>query len=171
MSIKYSQLFKDNLVKQVLARAPGMSIKSIAHSEGVGLTALHRWIKLAQENALMDQSKAMTKKTEKRPEEWSSSERLQAIITCDSLDGESRNAYCREVGIYSHHIEQWKRHIIEQDHCDDKRSQQVIKRLNAEKKQLQKELNRKEKALAETAALLTLKKKAQALWGNDEDNV
>ena len=167
MSIKYNQLFKDKLVKRVLAREPGMSIESIAESAGVGRTTLRRWLKIAQKNTIESQSIM----TEKRPEDWSSSERLQAIITCGNLDGEELSAYCRKAGIYPHHIEQWKRHIVEQDDCNDKQHQQTIKRLNAEKKQLQKELNRKEKALAETAALLTLKKKVQALWGSDEDNV
>jgi len=168
MSIKYNQSFKDKLVKQVLARESGVSIESIADSEGVGLTTLRRWLKIAQKNTVENQSIDMT---EKRPEDWSSSERLQAIITCDHLEGAELSAYCRKVGIYPHHIEQWKRHIVEQADCNDKQHQQTIKRLNTEKKQLQKELNRKEKALAETAALLTLKKKAQALWGSDEDNV
>jgi hypothetical protein len=45
-----------------------------------------------------------------------------------------------------------------------------IRALKAENKRLQQELNRKDKALAETTALLVLKKKAQALFGSDEDN-
>jgi len=35
---------------------------------------------------------------------------------------------------------------------------------------LKKELRRKDKALAETAALLVLQKKVRAIWGNDEDD-
>jgi transposase len=42
--------------------------------------------------------------------------------------------------------------------------------LKHENNALKKELNRKEKALAETAALLVLKKKVHSLWENDEDN-
>ena len=44
----------------------------------------------------------------------------------------------------------------------DKAAQQRIK-------QLERELRRKEAALAETAALLVLRKKAEALWGKEED--
>jgi transposase len=36
-------------------------------------------------------------------------------------------------------------------------------------KQLEKELQKKEKALAEAATLLLLRKKAQAIWGDDEE--
>ena len=44
------------------------------------------------------------------------------------------------------------------------------KRLLKENKQLKKELAKKEKALAEMAALYTLKKKAEELWGEEEDD-
>ena len=36
-------------------------------------------------------------------------------------------------------------------------------------KELERELRRKEKALAETAALLVLRKKMEAIWGDGED--
>ena len=166
MNIKYSQAFKDKMVKQVLSREAGVSIQSIAESAGVGLTAIRRWVKQSQEHSAMSN----TTEKEKRPEDWNASERLQAIIACDDLAEEALNTYCRTTGIYPHHIEQWKRDILTQGREDDKANRQTIKQLRSENKELQKELNRKEKALAETAALLTLKKKAQLLWGNDEGN-
>ncbi len=46
---------------------------------------------------------------------------------------------------------------------------QLIKQEQKRVRQLSKELNRKEKALAEAAALLVLRKKAQAIWGDDAD--
>lgn len=45
-----------------------------------------------------------------------------------------------------------------------------MKTLRAENKALKKELNRKDRALAETAALLVLQKKVHEIWGNDEDS-
>jgi len=50
-----------------------------------------------------------------------------------------------------------------------KAERQALKKERKKNRYLEKELNRKEKALAETAALLVLKKKAQALWGEPED--
>ncbi|PYF99113.1 hypothetical protein D893_02725, partial [Thioalkalivibrio sp. ALE21] len=53
----------------------------------------------------------------------------------------------------------------------DKRSRQERKAEQKRVKKLERELQRKDKALAETAALLTLSKKAEAIWGrNDEDD-
>jgi transposase len=37
-------------------------------------------------------------------------------------------------------------------------------------KKLERELRRKEKALAEAAALLVLQKKVQAIWGDEDDD-
>jgi len=67
-----------------------------------------------------------------------------------------------------HHIQQWKQDFAQGP--TTKLAKSDSKQLKQEIKQLQKELNRKDKALAETAALLVLKKKADALWGFNEDD-
>jgi hypothetical protein len=51
------------------------------------------------------------------------------------------------------------------------KAQSEVKTLKNKNQTLKKELNRKEKALAEAAALLVLQKKVSAIWGNDEDNL
>jgi len=51
-----------------------------------------------------------------------------------------------------------------------KKQSEAEKQLRKENSALRKDLNRKEKALAETAALLVLKKKAQAIWGEPEED-
>lgn len=78
--------------------------------------------------------------------------------------------YCRENGIYPHHIKQW-----ELDFINDNTEKSSLKKLNTkvfktEINTLKKEIRRKDKALAETAALLVLQKKVHEIWGNDEDN-
>lgn len=100
--------------------------------------------------------------TEKRPQEWSLAERLNAIIACGNLDDTAMNQYCRGKGLYPHHIEQWKKDFAKEPATKPMKSDS--KQLKQAIKQLQKELNRKDKALAETAALLVLKKKADAMW-------
>ncbi|TYL46630.1 transposase [Marinomonas sp. IMCC 4694] len=68
------------------------------------------------------------------------------------------NQYCRAKGLYPHHIQQWKQDFAKG--ASAKPAPSESKQLKQEIKQLQKELNRKDKALAETAALLVLKKKS-----------
>ena len=84
----------------------------------------------------------------------------------------SPGEYCRKHGIYTHHLTQWKQAFMNMNsHNKTTKHQTEIKVLKAENKTLKKELHRKEKALAETAALLVLKKKVHEIWGADEDNL
>ena len=81
------------------------------------------------------------------------------------------SAYCREKGIYTHHIKQWKQEVIQANTGANRQDDKAqLKTLKEENKPLKQELRRKEKVLAETAALLVLKKKAQQIWGSDADN-
>jgi transposase-like protein len=78
------------------------------------------------------------------------------------LEEEDLNAFCRAQGIFSHHLEAWRQDFINSTHKSAQESSD--KSLRDENKQLKKDLQRKEKALAETAALLVLQKKFQAFW-------
>ncbi len=78
-----------------------------------------------------------------------------------SLDESKASELCREQGLYSHHINQWKQDFMSEHVANNKaKVQSEIKSLRNENKALKKELNRKDKALAETAALLVLQKKS-----------
>jgi hypothetical protein len=77
------------------------------------------------------------------------------------LDEEALNAFCREKGIFRHHLEHWQAVFSAGDAADTREELRELKDTN---KALTRELNRKEKALAEAAALLVLQKKYRALW-------
>jgi hypothetical protein len=66
------------------------------------------------------------------------------------------------------HLEQWRREIIEA--VDGKGSRRQKAKDKRRVKELERELRRKEKALAETTALIVLKKKAQLIWGDPEED-
>jgi transposase-like protein len=169
MSVKYSQSFKIQAVEKALNRAEGIGIKHIADSLGVGYSTLERWIvqsrNQAFESATDQSSRAIP--TQKRPHDWSPEDRLNLVITCDSMDEPSINALCRENGLYPHHVKQWKTDLVTNQ---TPKNQSENKALRQENKALKKELNRKNKALAETAALLVLQKKVHAIWGTDADS-
>jgi transposase len=79
---------------------------------------------------------------------------------------------CREQGLFPHHIKQWKQDFIDGSTVTTTASiRSDNKTLRQDNKALKKEVNRKDKALAETAALLVLQKKVNAIWGNDEDDL
>ncbi len=81
------------------------------------------------------------------------------------MKDEQLSAYCRENGIYPHHVKEWKSAFLSENQTSEAVSRHEQKKLKQENKRLQKELNRKDKALSETAALLVLSKKCQAIWG------
>ncbi len=97
-------------------------------------------------------------------------EKLNLVIESGSVKNEDQGKWLREKGLHTEHITQYKQEL--RDMVEDKghKEKQKIKNLQKENKRLQKELNKKEKALAEMAALYTLKKKAEALWGDEEDD-
>jgi transposase-like protein len=167
MSVKYSQSFKLQAVEKTLSRPEGTGIKHIAESLGVGYSTLERWIVDSRKQSFESTPDPTSSSTQKRPHDWSAEERLNLVIACDSLDEPSINALCRENGLYPHHINQWKKDLVSNQ---TPKVPSETKSLRQEIKALKKELNRKDKALAETAALLVLQKKVHAIWGSDADS-
>lgn len=87
-----------------------------------------------------------------------------------SLNDVEIGVYCREQGIYSFELKQWKESFMTQKSNERKHSELAeLKLLRAENKELKREIHRKDRALAETTALLVLKKKAALIWGEAED--
>ena len=169
MSTKFSESFKYNVVEKAVNRTKEVTIDDIAKAYGIANSTVGRWIRELRQPALGNET-AMTR-NEKRPQDWHMTEKLQAIIDGAALDDEAVSAYCREKGIYRPHIKQWKQAVIHGNKGANRQDDKTqLKMLKEENKQLKQELRRKEKALAETAALLVLKKKAQQIWGSDEDS-
>ena len=80
--------------------------------------------------------------------------------------------YCRKKGLYAEQIQAWKRACMDANATAAEQQRQNREQSRSDKKRIKKlegELRKKEKALAETAALLVLRKKADAIWGLGED--
>ncbi len=162
----YGQAFKVQSVEKALSRSSDRTLKQIADNLGIGYSTLQTWIRLAKKNKLEKPQDPMTK--EKSPQDWSKTQRLESIMLTYQMTEEDVSKYCREHGLYPHHIAEWKAEFISNTEESKSASRQEIKHLKQENKQLQKDLNRKNKALSETAALLVLSKKCQAIWGESE---
>jgi transposase len=173
MRARYTESFKRQAVEKALSRAEGTTLTEITDSLGIGYSTLNKWLVKSRNQQLgwgseHDNTSVDGMRKEKRPQDWSQEERLDMVIACGSLEEAAMNELCRERGLYAHHVTQWKRDFINglpaaNDHAGSKR-------LKGEVRELKKELNRKDRALAETAALLVLQKKVDAIWGNDEGN-
>ena len=107
------------------------------------------------------------------PENWTAEQKFSAVIETAAMSEVEVSEYCRKKGLFPEQIQQWKQSCISGNHPEaDKRKQQAQERKADKKriKELERELKRKDAALAETAALLVLRKKLNAYWGEDEDN-
>ena len=95
--------------------------------------------------------------------------RLQAVIVTAVMDAATRSAWCREQGLFPAELDAWKRDAIaglgEPRAASALEARQDRRRI----KELERELHRKDKALAETAALLVLSKKLSAAFHQGED--
>jgi hypothetical protein len=99
------------------------------------------------------------------------SDQLKHLLATAALDETTLGAYCREHGIYSFQMQQWKNEFMSNDKSQkNQETQTELRALRAENKLLKKDLLRKDRALAETTALLVLKKKADLLFGVIEDD-
>ena len=106
----------------------------------------------------------------KRPNDWSVEDKLKFVLETASLPHEQIGSFLRSKGLHQTHLEQWRLQMLKglQNNSPSKK----VKKRNSDSKRirsLEKELNRKEKALAETAALLVLKKKVREIWGDEDD--
>lgn len=160
MNRTYSQEFKEQALSKVLSRGK-RTIESVADELNMSVFTLKDW----KRNVMPEEQKSLLAK-EKRPQDWHAEERLKALQESYGLSEESLNAWCREKGLFRHHLEEWRVTF-----CGKEKSGQREKidyrLLKEENQQLKRELMRKEKALAEVAALLVLQKKYQALWGDE----
>ena len=156
---EYTESFRQQALEKVYTRGSN-SIRVVAEDLNMSLGTLRNWMKADNKSA---QAKAGLRS--KRPQDWSLAERLQMLMESHGLDEEALNALCREKGIFRHHLEQWQA-AFEAGGAVANRAE--LRELKDTNKTLTRELNRKEKALAEAAALLVLQKKYQALWAEKD---
>jgi transposase len=121
--------------------------------------------------ATLERWRADALSTPARERVWTAAARLQAVITTAAMDEAQRSAWCRENGVYPTELEQWKQHAIAalSEAPEDRASPQETRDTRKRVKELERDLRRKEKALAETTALLVLSKQLQAIFQRGED--
>jgi len=105
---------------------------------------------------------------ENTPEGWSSRDKFSAVLESAGMNETELAEYCRRKGLYPNQIEAWRKaceNANDWSQATEKQLKEGTKHQRKKVRALERELRRKEKALAETAALLVLRKKAEAIWG------
>ena len=155
---KYDPDTRRLAVARALARRPGETLDSIADSCGVVVGTLKHWLKADRR----EQRAASTDL--KSGSRYTPAEQLEALLATAGMSSETRSAWCRERGLFAHQLDAWKQQLSAPK-IDESAA---LKEARRQADQLQRELNRKDKALAEAAALLVLQKKFQSLFPGEE---
>jgi transposase len=158
MSNRYTTGYKEQAVQKALRRGT-VNLKTLAQDLGVGYSTLQKWIRRYK-----NMNPDINMKAAQSPRDWTRKEQFQALLDTGVMDTEHRSQYCREKGLFPHHLDQWRQYFLQAGEANKKDSNAKLKSLKEENTHLHKAILRKDKALAETAALLVLQKKFQALW-------
>lgn len=166
---RYSEAVKAD-VRRRMSPPHRQSVAQISAELGIHIVTLYNWRKAWRLQG------EVVPASEKDPDGWSATDKFTVVLETAGLNATELSAYCRERGLYPEQVERWRQ--ASQD-ANEKpvltlKEQKELERLRAqdqkEIKRLKQELRRKEKALAEAAALLIASKKIQAFWGEDGDD-
>ena len=154
---RYGQEFKDRAVARLLP-PESATLDDVAHEIGVGVSTLERW-----------RSEALSRPARERA--WTAAARFDAVLTTAAMDEAGKSAWCRENGVYPQELAAWRQSATQAlaEPEEARASPQATRADRKRIKELERELLRKDRALAETAALLVLSKKVQAIFSRGED--
>ena len=153
---RYGQAFKDKAVARLLP-PESADIGVVAQQVGVSAATLERW----RSDALASGRKHGG---------WTAAARLDAVLTTASMSEEQKSAWCRAQGIFPSELSEWKQTATDALEGPSLLPKNATAREERRRvRELERELKRKEKALAETAALLVLSKKVAAIFNKGED--
>jgi transposase-like protein len=143
------------------------SVAQVAKEEGVAEQTLYNWRKQAREQGQPVPGKKSTS------EQWSHETKFAVVVETAALSESELGEYCRKKGLYPEQLKQWKQQCLEGFQSNEQQAKalkQQTKKDKAEIRVLKKDLRFKEKALAETAALLVLRKKLKAFYGEEPED-
>ena len=163
--VRYSQEQKEAIVKRMMPPT-NEAVAQIAKEEGITEVTLYKWRKEARATGVVTPGNGQTS------DKWNSQDKFLVVMETFALNELELAEYCRKKGLYREQIEAWRNVCLQangQAFDQAKQLNGALKEEQKRSKQLEKELQKKEKALAEAAAILLLRKKARAIWGDDED--
>jgi transposase len=133
------------------------ALEDVSREIGIGADTLQRW-----------RSEALAQPGRERT--WTAAARFDAVLTTAAMDEAGKSAWCRANGLYPQDLVAWRQSAIqaltkpEEARVSPQQTRQDRRRIQ----ELERELRRKDKALAETATLLVLSKKVAAIFNKGE---
>lgn len=162
--IPFPESFKRAMILRLLPPNP-ISAKALARQVDVSQSTLSKWLREAHKTGSIPQDSPMQPSKSFTPRQ-----KFDLLQASQGLEGSELGAFLRTHGLHESDLQSWRADMLA---ALDKPSKATAPSRRADKKrirELERELRRKEKALAEAAALLVLQKKVRALWEVEEDS-
>lgn len=159
----YSPEFKEQAVKKMMP-PQNHRVSDLSVELSVAPATLYRWKNEYRAKGFIVPSKKTL------PDKWDSKAKLAAVIKTAAMNEAERSEYCRASGLYVEQLDEWRESFESMGASSSAKDKAELARERKRNKKLERELKRKDRALAETAALLVLSKKAQAIWGIEEED-
>ena len=156
--MQYTPAFKSRMLQRLIGPS-AVSANALAQEMGVGQTLLSRWLRESRNIRPVAASPNKKKR-------WTGAEKLRVVLDARGLGEHELGALLRREGLHATDLAAWQA-AAEAALTEGRRSEHSVATLRI--RALERELRRKDAALAETAALLVLKKKVQALWGDADE--
>ena len=157
----YSEERKASVIAKMLP-PHNIPLQQLSQEERISKGTLSRWRAAARaQGKLMPDGGA-------DPEGWTARDKFAAVIETAAMNEADLSEYCRQRGLYPERLRVWRAACERANDWERAAAREVARETKDDRKRirdLERELARKEKALAETAALMVLRKKADAIWG------
>lgn len=162
---RYTKEFKTQTIARMMP-PQNESVSSLSKELGISEQSLYKWRQKARAEGQATPGSGQTSN------HWSSEDKFLIVMETFSMNQLELTEYCRKKGLYKEQIDAWRISCLNANTGELNQTKKLSAELKEEKKRsadIEKDLRKKEKALAEAAALLLLRKKAQAIWGDPED--
>lgn len=155
----YSTAFKSRMLRRLVG-PQAISANALAQEVGVAQESLSRWLRAARTVGTMSPSSNPKQK-------WTGAEKLRVVSEARGLSESDLGALLRREGLHATELAAWRTAAEAALNESGRRAAPSTEQRRIQA--LERELRRKDAALAETAALLVLKKKVQEIWGDADE--
>lgn len=177
--MQYTEVMKARMIKRMTGPR-AVTATALAEEVGIPQPTLSRWLRVA--GTVRPVSKTSTQATKstssppRRAQRWTSQQKVQLVLEAAGLSDQQLGAFLRRNGLHSEQLDKWRQQVLEGATAALENDSGRRKKKNSPSpeqkriRELERQLHRKDKALAETTALLVLKKKFDALFEVEEES-
>ena len=163
---RYSAERKEAILRRMMP-PENKPVSALAKENGISEQTLYTWRRNLKSQGVPVPGNG------KNAVEWSSADKFGVVLETARLNEAELAQYCRSKGLFVEQVAEWRDLCLQANATPGELSREFREQSKSDRKEikeLKKDLQRTEKALAETAALIILRKKAQAIWGEPEED-